>query len=168
MTGTKLRSQRTTLLAVGEGDSEEAFLKHLRNLYCANRAGVNVTVRNAHGKGPGNVISTAIGHLRNRDFDRALALLDTDLTWLRKERELARKHKLKLIGSTPCLEGLLLQIKGVTVPPVSDQCKKMIHQMLQSDLTEISSYALHFPKQLLDQARQKIDELDQLLKLFEL
>ena len=80
MKGTKARSitrtQRVTLLAVGEGDSEEAFLKYLRSLYCANHAGVNVTVRNAHGKGPGNVVSTAIGHMRNRAFDRALALLD--------------------------------------------------------------------------------------------
>lgn len=60
----KQRPQRATLLAVGEGDSEVCFLKYLRSLYCANSAGVSVTVMNAHGKGPGNVINTAVGHLQ--------------------------------------------------------------------------------------------------------
>jgi len=50
---------RKTLLIVGEGDSEEAFLKHLRELYCSDGAGVAVTVRNAHGKGPEHVINHA-------------------------------------------------------------------------------------------------------------
>lgn len=35
-----MRAQRSTLLAVGEGDCEQAFLQHLRTLYCADRLGV--------------------------------------------------------------------------------------------------------------------------------
>lgn len=173
MKGAKARSitrtQRVTLLAVGEGDSEEAFLKYLRSLYCADHAGVNVTVRNAHGKGPGNVVSTAIGHMRNRAFDRALALMDTDLAWNKKDREAARKAGLSLMGSVPCLEGLLLKILGRPVPESSAQCKAAITQALQADLTEISSYAKHFPKNLLDQARaQHVPELQALVDLFEI
>lgn len=164
-----LRAQRTTLLAVGEGDSEEAFLKHLRSLYCADHAGVNVTVRNAHGKGPGNVVSTALGHLRNRAFDRALALLDTDLEWTKKDRDSARKANLHLIGSTPCLEGLLLKILQLPVPATSPLCKLAMNRALQADLTEISSYAQHFPKPLLQRARlQQAPELNDLLGLFDI
>jgi hypothetical protein len=164
-----LRTQRTTLLAVGEGDSEEAFLKHLRSLYCADHAGVSVTVRNAHGKGPGNVVSTALGHLRNRAYDRSLALLDTDLAWTKKDREAARKANLHLIGSTPCLEGLLLKILQLPVPTSSLQCKLAMNQVLPADLTEISSYARHFPKALLQQARLgQAPELNVLLVLFEI
>lgn len=163
------RHQRTTLLAVGEGDSEEAFLKYLRSLYCADHAGVSVTVRNAHGKGPGNVVNSALGHLRNRAFDRALALLDTDLEWTPKDRDAARKAGLRLIGSTPCLEGFLLQILELPVPANSAQCKRAIAQALRADLTEISSYAPHFPKALLERARrQHLPELNVLLALFEL
>ena len=55
----KQHQVRKTLLIVGEGDSEEAFLKHLRDLYCSGGAGLTVTVRNAHGKGPENVIDHA-------------------------------------------------------------------------------------------------------------
>ena len=163
------RPQRTTLLSVGEGDCEEAFLKHLRSLYCANHAGVSVTVRNAHGKGPGNVISRAIAHMSNRAFDRTVALLDTDLEWHKKDREAARKKGLVLVGSTPCLEGLLLKILGRPVPQTSTQCKSAISQLLKADLTETASYAQHFPKALLEQARHKqAPELDTLLRQFEL
>lgn len=48
---------RKTLLVVGEGDSEKAFLRHLRGLYCSGGAGVAATVSNAHGGGPDNVIN---------------------------------------------------------------------------------------------------------------
>mgnify|MGYP001473509280 CR=1 FL=1 len=34
----KQHQVRKTLLVVGEGDSEEAFLKHLRDLYCSGGA----------------------------------------------------------------------------------------------------------------------------------
>jgi hypothetical protein len=37
------RLQRKTLLAVGEGKADAAFLVHLRKLYCTDRNGVNVT-----------------------------------------------------------------------------------------------------------------------------
>lgn len=168
MAAQKMRTLRTTLLAVGEGDSEVAFLRHLRSLYCADHAGVNVAVRNAHGRGPGNVISTALGHMRNRAFDRALALLDTDLDWAQKDREAARKAKLVLIGTRPCLEGLLLKILGIPVPEQSAQCKKAIQTALSADMTELRSYVQHFPKTLLENARKHVPELDNLIKMFEL
>lgn len=57
----KQHQVRKTLLIVGEGDSEEAFLKHLRELYCSGGAGVAVTVRNAHGKGPETSLITRHG-----------------------------------------------------------------------------------------------------------
>jgi len=163
----KKRSTRPTLLAVGEGDSEEAFLKYLRRLYCSNYEGVSVTVVNAHGKGPGNVVSTAVGQLRNKDFDKALALLDTDLPWSPKDREAARRAKTVLIGSTPCLEGLLLKILGQAIPELSAQCKKRIATLVEGELTETDSYTAVFPKHVLDAAREKITELDVLLTLYE-
>ena len=58
---------RKTLLIVGEGDSEAAFLKHLRDLYCSGGAGVAVTVRNAHGKGP-EVLTEQYPAFRKRRF----------------------------------------------------------------------------------------------------
>ena len=158
---------RKTLLVVGEGDSEEAFLKHLRDLYCSRGEGVATTVRNAHGKGPENVLDHVTRQARNANFDKLVALLDTDLLWTDKLRKDARKAKIDMIGSIPCFEGLLLSILGKPPGAQCADCKKAIQQLIDIDLTERQSYAKHFPKAVLDAARLKIVELDQLLKAFE-
>ena len=163
----KQRPQRATLLAVGEGDSEVCFLKYLRSLYCANSAGVSVTVMNAHGKGPGNVVNTAVGHRRMRAYDRALALLDTDLEWTKKDLANARKGKIELLGSSPCLEGLLLTVLGHPVPEQSRQCKVFLEKIIDGDLTQLEVYSSSFSKPTLEAARQTTPTLDMLLRYLE-
>jgi hypothetical protein len=158
---------RKTLLIVGEGDSEEAFLKHLRDLYCSGGAGVAVTVRNAHGKGPENVIDHAARQARIYSYDARIALLDTDIPWTDKLKKNARKSKIDMIGSMPCFEGLLLSILGKRTPEQCADCKKAIQQLMDIDLTERHSYAKNFPKRVLDAARVKVIELDILLKAYE-
>lgn len=163
----KQHQVRKTLLIVGEGDSEEAFLKHLRDFYCSGGAGVAATVRNAHGKGPENVIDHAASQARIASFDKQVALLDTDIPWTDKLKKEARKAKVDMIGSIPCFEGLLLAILGKQPAAQCADCKKAISLLLGVDLTERQSYAEHFPKAVLDAARLKIVELDQLLTAFE-
>lgn len=97
------RYAKTTILLIGEGACDCAFLTHLKRLYAPRGSGVAVTVRDAHGKGPGNVVDCAVGHSRNAAFDIKAALLDTDLEWLPKTRALARKHRIHLVPSSPCL-----------------------------------------------------------------
>ena len=58
------RTVQTTVLIVGEGDTEKAFLDYLKSLYVTRGCGVSVTIRNAHGKGPINVVDTAIRQSR--------------------------------------------------------------------------------------------------------
>lgn len=158
---------RKTLLIVGEGDSEEAFLKHLRDLYCSGGAGVAVTVRNAHGKGPENVIDHAARQARIYSYDARIALLDTDIPWTDKLKKSARKSKIDMVGSMPCFEGLLLSILGKRPPEQCADCKKAIQKLIDIDLTERQSYAKSFPKVVLDAARLKAIELDILLKAYE-
>lgn len=158
---------RKTLLIVGEGDSEDAFLKHLRDLYCSGGAGVAVAVRNAHGKGPENVIDYAARQARIYGYDARTALLDTDIPWSDKLKKEARKAKIAMIGSTPCFEGLLLSILGKCPPNKSADCKKAIRQLIDIDLTERQGYVKHFSKRVLEAARLKVVELDQLVKAYE-
>lgn len=164
---TRTRQVRKTLLVVGEGDSEEAFLRHLRHLYCSGGAGVTVIIRNAHGKGPENVISHAAGLIRNASFDQRVALLDTDIRWSDQVKKKARKSGIEMIGSTPCLEGLLLSIIGKQPPAGSADCKRAIQQLLNINLTEWEAYAAHFPRAVLDSARKTLHELDKLLGFFD-
>lgn len=51
--------QRKTLLVVGEGETEVAFLSYLKRVYCQGENTVKVTVRNAYGKGPEHVLDHA-------------------------------------------------------------------------------------------------------------
>lgn len=56
----KVRRAEATVLIVGEGDTEVALLNYLKSLYNMRNCGVSVTIRNAHGHGPENVIDVAV------------------------------------------------------------------------------------------------------------
>ncbi|ANT65127.1 RloB domain-containing protein [Prosthecochloris sp. CIB 2401] len=161
------REIKKTLLVVGEGDSEKAFLQHLRSLYCTRGDGVKVTIRNAHGKGPDNVVNFAIRQLNVCSYDACVVVLDTDIPWTERLKKKAKKANIELVGSSPCLEGFLLLILGTYPPEQSVQCKKDIKRFLGIDLTEWESYASSFPKTLLEDARLKISQLDRLLRYYE-
>lgn len=161
------REVQKTLLVVGEGDAEVAFLKHLRSLYCTQGAGVRVTIRNAHGKGPGNVVTHAARLAQGCSYDSCVALLDTDIEWTEELKKRARKAKIELVGSSPCIEGLLLLILRKRCPEQSAQCKRELKRNLGYDVTEWEHCAHVFPKTVLDGARTRISELDRLIKQYE-
>jgi len=156
----KVRQAQTTVLIVGEGDSDVAFIKHLCRLYNVRGCGVAVTVHNAHGYGPENVIEVTA---RNRmAFDRRVALLDTDLEWSFTVRNRAKSEHIEMLPSEPCLEGLLLLIMEKSVPDRSDQCKKVFKE---DDLKSLIWYEKHLSQQMLNQRREKVSTLARLIEL---
>lgn len=159
------RTVQTTVLVVGEGDTEKAFLDYLKSLYVSRGCGVSVTVRNAHGKGPMNVVDTAIRQSRTGEYKVVAVLMDTDLPWTDEVIKLARKHRLCLIGATPCSDGLLLQILGEQVPEQSLRCKEALHARMKRRPFVKEAYAQDFPKQLLDEKSVAILALKKLLDL---
>lgn len=68
-TGQPRRKAQKTLLIMGEGLCDESFLKHVKSIYVQRRCGLAVTVRNARGKGPCNVIETAVRANAGSGFD---------------------------------------------------------------------------------------------------
>lgn len=161
------RSIRKTLLAVGEGDTEVAFLKHIKGLYCSDGLGVSLSIRNAHGKGPENVINHTIQCQHLASYDKKLCLLDTDLPWSQEIIRSAEKYNINLVGSTPCIEGLLLSILNQTISNLSNACKKKLQQFTKQDMTEVGHYQNYFSKEILEANRMKVDALDQLLTIIE-
>ncbi len=157
------RSVSHTVLLVGEGTTEQAFLKYIKSLYISRGCGVGVTIRNAHGKGPDHVVDYAIRQCRNAAYDRVVVLLDTDLKMSAAMRRRARTKKIQIIGSTPCIEGLLLMILGEYVPATSTECKQQYGSALPERLTFPGDYIGSFPKGLLDGRRDGVPELAQLL-----
>lgn len=163
---TEFRRQiRKTLLVTVEGETEEAFVRHLRGLYCSGGEGVAVTITNAHGKSPRNVIDTCV---RNRSaFDKRAALFDADIPLDDEGRELAQTRSVEIILSRPAIEGMLLRILGQPVPGATLACKRVIEQRFPGGLLDTSRYARDFTRQAIDAARTVDPELDKLLRLIE-
>lgn len=99
----KGRAARHTILLVGEGATDTAFLKHIKSLYIIRGCGVSATIRNARGKGPDHVVDYAIRQCRNAAYDRVVALLDTDFEISAAARRRARSKKIQNIKAEPCL-----------------------------------------------------------------
>jgi hypothetical protein len=162
---TLVRHAKTTILLIGEGACDCAFLNHLKRLYVPRGSGVAVTVRDAHGKGPGNVVDCAVGQSRDAAFDIKAALLDTDLEWLPKTLALARKHRIHLVSASPCLEGLLLEILERQALETNQACKQRLHPLLSGRPTQVESYGGLFSRELLERRRADVRSLADLLDI---
>lgn len=159
------RHANRTLLIVGEGDTEIAFLSHLKALYVLRYCGLTVTVRNAHGKGPANVVKAVMRYSRDRDFTQKAALLDTDLPWPDETRALAARKRIILLGCTPCIEGMLLSVLGRPVPDVPADCKRAFFAAVGRDGLRQDDYVGTFNRGVLEGAKGRISTLRQLLAL---
>lgn len=161
----KKRVLRQTLFFVGEGQSEKAFIEHLRALYSIPE--LKVSSKSAGGKGPSNVISETISVLSNTGCDRAAALLDLDIAWPIALVKSATSKGITLIGVNPCFEAFLLDILNHKRPtPCNNQtCKKIVHPMLAGRETEKKSYEILFTKEVLDEARRRVEQLDMIIKV---
>lgn len=123
--------QRKTLLVVGEGDTEVAFLTYLKRIYCQGENTVKVTVKNAYGKGPEHVLDHAQRCCRTVAYDKVAVFMDTDIPWTKELLAQAKKSGIALIGNTPCIEGLFLLLLNKPVPRLSADCKTKIKQALK-------------------------------------
>ena len=159
----KSRRANRTLLLVGEGDSDAAFLKYLRTIYLTRGCGITAKISNAHGKGPDHIIDYSIRQDQNAAYDQVIILMDSDLKASSEMTKKAKSRKFKIILTKPCLEGLFLKILGRYVPDNSKECKVRISTVSQSSLTIPDNYAEFFPKNYLDGRRQKVAELNELL-----
>ena len=161
------RPQLFTVLLVGEGHAEEAWLRHLKGLYVARRSGVSVQIKNARGKGAQHVIDYAIGQTRNAAYDYRLALLDADTDWTQAIRKKAAQAHIAVIACEPCLEALLLRMHGDARDGLtSRQLKQRFATRFGLAADEPRVYEDHFGRQQLEAARQRLGELDRLLSAF--
>lgn len=145
------RSISKTLLLVGEGHAEKAFLSHLKSLF--SNGTFKVSVVTAGGKGPEHVITHAISCKRCDGYDYVIVLLDTDLAWPKKHIQSALTSGINLIGSEPCLEGLLLDILGLAKAATNKGCKELLHPLLSGPCTDRDSYINVFPKEVLNNSK---------------
>ena len=162
----KRRAIRTTLLIVGEGYAEVAFLKHLKSLYITRGMSVHIQIFNAYGKGAAHVVGVAIRHSLNASYDRKAALLDTDTDWTEAAKTSAKNAGITVFPSSPCFEATLLKIKKIVARGhTSSSLKKRVLQSLGHSADDTNLYARHFDQATIESARSRIAELDALIKL---
>jgi hypothetical protein len=158
------RAARTVLL-VGEGDADVLFLQHLKALYVQRGSGVAVTIKNARGKGAAHVVDFAWRQSLNAAYDVVAALLDTDTDWNDKTRSAARKARVHVVPCEPCLEAILLTAHLVSVRGrTTTQLKQDFTAQFGAAASE-SCVLKHFPRDVIESARARVDVLQQLVHL---
>lgn len=159
----QVRNTKPTLLLVGEGFCEKAFLAHLKGIYSLGR--IRITICTAKGKGPDHVIKHALSCKHCDGYDKVAVLLDTDLPWPKATVEKAKSKGLLLVGSEPCLEGFLLDILQLAKDTTNNGCKDKLHPLLSGPPTDRDSYVERFTKEILDNASERIPGLKKLLEI---
>ncbi|MFA7607910.1 MAG: RloB domain-containing protein [Rhodocyclaceae bacterium] len=158
-----LRKTNRTVLVVVEGETEEAFLEHIKRLYYRRGTHLIVSIKNAHGHGPQGVIEKLKSVAKTADFDRRIAVLDADIPLKATEEKWLRKEKVETLISIPAIEASLLTILGRHPPNVTHACKSTLQKHAPGDPTDARYYARHFPLAVLEQARSTFPLLDALV-----
>lgn len=167
----KPRRCRKTVLLVGEGRTEQAFLNYLKSLFLERDAGINVKVEQAGGGSPDNVIDFARKRVQSAAYDQCLVLFDADIAVTRPTPARIGKTKMHYVRSMPCIEGLFLQIleHSGSSPGTATSivCKKIFHDkyLNEKDKLDSARYGRIMPKGLLIERRKCHVELETVLKL---
>jgi len=159
------RVQIKTLLIVGEGFDEEAFLKYLSSNLVTRGAGLKVSIKNAKGKGAKHVIDWTIRQAGIAHYDNVAALFDTDTDWTQAVEKQAKKHKILLLKSDPCFEAMLLRMLGITPEIDAKKLKKQFAPFVNNGSTLKENYAEHFSPEQLKAKQQSEPTIELLLNL---
>ncbi|MDR5899439.1 hypothetical protein QC823_10610 [Halomonas vilamensis] len=142
------QASKTTLLIVGEGADDQAFIKHMHQQLRQRQSGIKPKIEKQSGGSPGNIIDNATRKYVHQDFDQRFIVLDADVPLSQQERDKARKNGYCLILWAPtCLEGALLEVLGerVGAHETAQQLKNRLHPRLNGNHTQPEAYSELFP-----------------------
>jgi len=161
------RLEKTTIFACVEGETEEAFLKHLKFFYCRNN-NVQVKVKIA------KRIDKIIRCKKASAYVYTFYLRDNDVQLSQKSKEKAKKNKIEIIEIQQCIEKLFLLIlnhkfkcKSSNSNNVSDLYKKEFEKKYLDKKKKLDwgNYKKIFPKKLLEKKRKKIPNLNKIISI---
>ncbi|MCY0965168.1 hypothetical protein [Parathalassolituus penaei] len=146
----------TTLLVVGEGQDDQAVIKHINQEFREDSAAIKPSIEKQSGGSPGNIITNAARKYEHIAYDKRYIVLDSDVPILQQDHDKARKHGYHIILWRPTsLEGALLDLLNENVLPheTSQQLKTRQHPRLDGKPDEPVSYRSLFPRTVLEQSR---------------
>jgi hypothetical protein len=167
------RAIRPTALLFCEGAHDLAFVRHMVSLYQPRGSGTtNIRTKQGHGGAVHKLVENALAV--PGDYDRILVKLDSDRgegnpAELQKAELLAARNAIILNFSYPCLDALLLAILDPNRDYTnwrSATCKKKFEKeyIAPERRTSSLSYGGHFTREVLEEARTRIAELDTLIR----
>ncbi|MCK4946371.1 MAG: RloB domain-containing protein, partial [Alphaproteobacteria bacterium] len=109
----KQRRTKKTVLIVGEGPTEKAFLQHIKQLYVTRDMDVVVKVECSFGGSPQSVVEKAVRLKGSRSYDKCFVLVDSDVAFEpdgELQKRMRKKPLIEMLNATPCIEGLMLAI----------------------------------------------------------
>lgn len=143
---------QTTLLVVGEGADDKAFITHMKQIFCPRGSGRRAKIEAGDGGSPGNIITNAVRSFRAEDYDQRVLVLDSDIPLTERDHKKAKSNGYIVILWSPiCLEGALLDVLGerVSEHESAASLKKRLHPQLDGAHTNSDAYQGLFPEALL-------------------
>lgn len=159
------RGEYETLPLVGEGETEVAFLSHVKALYAPRGCGLAVKVICARGKGAAHVVDVAIRQQFNAAYDVVAVLLDTDQDWGPAVAKRALDHEIQVLCSEPMFEAMMLRVHRLPAHGRADELKRRFASLVNGDGLTSRNYGANFGDRILQTARRRETTLDRLLQL---
>lgn len=165
--GGRARVIRPVALVVGEGYGEIQLLRQIRALYTSDRHGHRLALGNARGKSATHIIDYTIRLSAQGDYHAVATLLDTDNGLTVANRKHASECGVSLLLSEPCLEAWLLAAVGRRGEGTTAEHKRRFLEHFGGNADEDGLIQRHFPREIFDAIRDRIEVLDQLLRLLD-
>lgn len=161
-----VRSIRTTLLVVVEGDTEFAFCRYLKATFSPQR-NIQVNIRHSQAGSPDRIVETARRQVKNFPHDLLAVVFDADRPLSPKGEKLLRLLKAHVFQFAPCIEGFFLEVLGHPKPADSAACKDTFHRVGLDENDKLSNvrYAELFSVEEIPRWRAHTD-FDRLARLF--
>lgn len=142
---------KTTLLVMGEGEHDKAFLSHMKGIYHQRRSGSKVTLDFSSGGSPHDIIKDMLKKSRHVGYDQKFILMDSDVPVKQQDINAANNSGIRILYSKPlCLEGMLLSILAQSIPETAQKCKSALHPQLSDNPALSKSYEPLLAKPVLD------------------
>jgi hypothetical protein len=160
-----MRRTHYTILTVCEGDAEEQLVCVIRDLYLPRNCGTTLHRKNARGHGGAGALRLALELQQSSVYDCYAILADTDRHWGQDERDVAARNTIVAIEQRPCIEAVLLHIDGQTTYAQTRDNKAAFRDRYGDDASRDGLIRRKFTRQMFDAARNRVEALDQLLRL---
>lgn len=158
-----LRKTNSTVLIVVEGYTEEAFLTHLKALYYQRGTRLSVQIKNAQGYGPKGIITKLLAVTKTAEFEHFVVVFDGDIPLSPADEKMLKSLNADKVISIPAIEATLLRILNKPAPDTTAACKTKLQQYAPGNSVEVSYFNKHFPFALLEERRNEVPQLAQLI-----